>query len=94
MLGGLIGMGGAEFRLPLLITVSGYATLPAVVVNLIVSLVTVFFSFIFRLRLIGLSVIASNLSIIVNILAGSLAFSPGTHLLASAIEIAIHSPAK
>ena len=65
-------MGGAEFRLPLLLTVFGYATLPAVVVNLVVSLVTVVFSFIFRLRTIGLEVIASNLSVIGNILTGSL----------------------
>ena len=72
VLGGLIGLGGAEFRLPLLLTVFGYATLPAVVVNLVVSLVTVVFSFIFRLNTIGLDVIASNLSVVVNILAGSL----------------------
>ena len=72
ILGGLIGLGGAEFRLPVLMTIFGYATLPAVVVNLVVSLVTVVFSFIFRLKIIGLSVIASNLSVIVNILAGSL----------------------
>lgn len=72
VLGGLIGLGGAEFRLPLLLTVFGYATLPAVVVNLVVSLVTVVFSFIFRLKTISLDVIASNLSVVVNILAGSL----------------------
>ena len=65
-------MGGAEFRLPLLLTVFGYATLPAIVVNLVVSLVTVVFSFVFRLRTIRLNVIASNLSVVVNILAGSL----------------------
>ena len=72
ILGGLIGLGGAEFRLPLLITIFGFATLPAVVVNLVVSLATVFFSFIFRLRVIDLGGVASNLSVIVNILAGSL----------------------
>src|SRR5688572_32131094 len=72
VLGGLIGLGGAEFRLPLLLTVFGYATLPAVVVNLVVSLVSVVFSFIFRLKTMGLDVIASNLSVVVNILAGSL----------------------
>jgi hypothetical protein len=53
VLGGLIGLGGAEFRLPVLLTVFGYATLPAVIVNLVVSLVTVVFSFIFRLNTIG-----------------------------------------
>src|SRR5688572_11913593 len=63
VLGGLIGLGGAEFRLPLLLTVFGYTTLPAVVVNLVVSLVTVVFSFIFRLSTIGLEVIASDLSV-------------------------------
>lgn len=70
--GGLVGLGGAEFRLPLLVTIFGYATLPAVAVNLVVSLVTVFFSFFFRLKLIGLGVVASNLSVVINILAGSL----------------------
>lgn len=53
-------------------TVFGYATLPAIVVNLAVSLVTVVFSFIFRLRTIGLSIVAANISVIINILAGSL----------------------
>jgi uncharacterized membrane protein YfcA len=72
ILGGLIGLGGAEVRLPLLLTVFGYATLAAVVVNLAVSLVTVVFSFIFRLNTIGLSVVAANISVILNILAGSL----------------------
>ena len=72
VLGGLIGLGGAEFRLPLLLTVFGYATLPAVVVNLVVSVVTVVFSFIFRLKTISLNVVASHMSVVVNILAGSL----------------------
>lgn len=43
ILGGLIGLGGAEFRLPILLITFGYTTLPAVVVNLVVSLVTVVF---------------------------------------------------
>jgi uncharacterized membrane protein YfcA len=72
VLGGLIGLGGAEFRLPLLLTVFGYATLSAVVLNLVVSLVTVVFSFLFRLNVIGFGAIATNLSVVLNILAGSL----------------------
>jgi uncharacterized protein len=71
ILGGLIGLGGAEFRLPVLLTTFGYTTLP-VVVNLVISLVTVVSSFIFRLKTIGFDVIVSNLSVVVNILAGSL----------------------
>ncbi len=41
LLGGLIGLGGAVFRLPLLVAVFGYALRRAVVLNLIVSFVTV-----------------------------------------------------
>ena len=33
LLGGLIGLGGAEFRLPLLIGVFGFAALQAVILN-------------------------------------------------------------
>ncbi len=42
VLGGLIGLGGAEFRLPVLISIFKYRILNAIVINLIVSLVTVF----------------------------------------------------
>ena len=38
VLGGLIGLGGAEFRLPVLVGIFNYRTLQAIVVNLIVSL--------------------------------------------------------
>jgi uncharacterized protein len=40
-LGGLIGLGGAEFRLPILVAGFGFALRRAVHVNLSVSLVTV-----------------------------------------------------
>jgi uncharacterized protein len=40
-LGGLIGLGGAEFRLPVLTAVLGYRPRPAVAMNLAVSLITV-----------------------------------------------------
>lgn len=85
VLGGLIGLGGAEFRLPVLITVFGYRTLPAVVVNLVVSLVTVIFSFLFRLSVISFGAIVSHLSVILNILAGSLIGSYFGARLASCI---------
>ena len=41
VVGGLIGLGGAEFRLPILVAVFGYAIRRAVVINLMVSFVTV-----------------------------------------------------
>ncbi len=71
-LGGLIGLGGAEFRLPVLVGLYKFRTLQAIVINLTVSLVTVIFSFIFRAGLVNLDLIASHAPIIFNILIGSL----------------------
>ncbi|MBD1869902.1 sulfite exporter TauE/SafE family protein [Cyanobacteria bacterium FACHB-471] len=80
VLGGLIGLGGAEFRLPVLVSVFHYRTLQAVIINLIVSLVTVTFSFIFRSSVVGLENVAASWAVIVNILAGSLiGSSVGVH---------------
>ena len=72
VLGGLIGLGGAEFRLPILVSVFNYRTLQAIIINLVVSFVTVIFSFIFRSGIVGLENVASNWTVIINILAGSL----------------------
>lgn len=72
VLGGLIGLGGAEFRLPVLVGVFNYRTLQAIIINLITSLVTVIFSFIFRSGIIGLESISANWAVIINILSGSL----------------------
>jgi uncharacterized membrane protein YfcA len=41
ILGGLIGLGGAEFRLPLLIGFFGFAALHAIILNKAMSLVVV-----------------------------------------------------
>ena len=41
LLGGLTGLGGAEFRLPVLAGVFGYAARRAVALNLAISLITV-----------------------------------------------------
>ena len=67
VLGGLIGLGGAEFRLPVLVGVFKYPTLKAIVINLMVSLVTVIFSFIFRTGLINIDKIVINAGIVINI---------------------------
>lgn len=72
ILGGLIGLGGAEFRLPILVSIFHYQTLNAIIINLIVSLVTVIFSFIFRSGTIGIENITANWAVIINVLAGSL----------------------
>jgi uncharacterized membrane protein YfcA len=72
VLGGLIGLGGAEFRLPVLISIFNYRTLPAIIINLVVSLVTVICSFVFRSGVIGIENVVAHFAIIINILAGSL----------------------
>ena len=71
-LGGLIGLGGAEFRLPLLIGPFRFAALQAVILNKAMSLVVVASALPFRATAVPLASVAANWSIIVNLLAGSL----------------------
>lgn len=71
-LGGLIGLGGAEFRLPLLIGVFRFAALEAVILNKAMSLVVVATALPFRAGTVPFSAIADHWSIILNLLAGSL----------------------
>jgi uncharacterized membrane protein YfcA len=72
LLGGLIGLGGAEFRLPLLIGVFGFAALSAVILNKAMSLVVVVVALPSRLANIPWSDLQPHLNIVVNLLAGSL----------------------
>lgn len=72
-LGGLIGLGGAEFRLPLLISIFGFGALEAVIVNKAMSLIVVSSALPFRTGVTSGSAIADHWPIIVNLLAGSLA---------------------
>jgi len=71
-LGGLIGLGGAEFRLPLLIGAFRFAALQAVIVNKAMSLVVVASALPFRAAAVPFGDVAANWPIIVNLLAGSL----------------------
>lgn len=71
-LGGLIGLGGAEFRLPVLISLFRFAALEAVILNKAMSLVVVASALPFRASTVPFSEIAAHWSIIVNLLAGSL----------------------
>lgn len=71
-LGGLIGLGGAEFRLPILIGVFRFEALPAVILNKAMSLVVVAFSIPFRLQAIPLAETLPHWPVVVNLLAGSL----------------------
>jgi uncharacterized protein len=71
-LGGLIGLGGAEFRLPLLIGAFRFAALQAVILNKAMSLVVVASALPFRAATVPFPAVAAHWSIIVNLLAGSL----------------------
>ncbi len=72
-LGGLIGLGGAEFRLPLLIGPFKFRALEAVILNKAMSLIVVASALPFRAAAVPFATIADHWSVIVNLLAGSLA---------------------
>jgi uncharacterized membrane protein YfcA len=71
-LGGLIGLGGAEFRLPLLIGLFRFAPLEAIILNKAMSLIVVASALVFRTRTVSLELVASHLDVVANLLVGSL----------------------
>jgi uncharacterized membrane protein YfcA len=75
-LGGLIGLGGAEFRLPLLVGLYRFEIRQAIVVNVLVSLVTVVFSLAFRSAIQDTQALVVHwpaaLSLVVGSIAGAL----------------------
>ena len=72
MLGGLIGLGGAEFRLPVLISLFHFRGLEAVILNKAMSLVVVATALPFRAATVSFADVGAQWPIIVNLLAGSL----------------------
>ncbi|MCX7308987.1 MAG: sulfite exporter TauE/SafE family protein [Afipia sp.] len=72
-LGGLIGLGGAEFRLPVLISFFRFRGLEAVILNKATSLVVVATALPFRAMSIPFGDVFASWPIILNLLAGSLA---------------------
>ena len=72
VLGGMIGLGGAEFRLPLLIGLFGFVALQAVVLNKAMSLVVVLTALPARLVAVPLATVAPYWPVVVDLLAGSL----------------------
>ena len=71
-LGGLIGLGGAEFRLPVLVGLFRLSTLEAVILNKAMSLVVVAAALLFRLRVIPFEQLFQHGDVVLNLLAGSL----------------------
>lgn len=70
--GGLIGLGGAEFRLPLLLGMFAFPPLEAVILNKAMSLLVVASALPFRAATISWENLFAHWPIIVNLLAGSL----------------------
>src|SRR5215211_5653911 len=73
LLGGLIGLGGAEFRLPILAGVFGYKARRAVALNLAISLITVVSALLIRGATLSLSTLFSLLPVIVAMIVGAVA---------------------
>ncbi|XWX61084.1 sulfite exporter TauE/SafE family protein [Desulfitobacterium sp. AusDCA] len=71
-LGGLIGLGGAEFRLPVLVGLFKFSARKAVALNIAISLITVLSSIIFRIPKTNVATIVPLAMIMVSIIAGSM----------------------
>lgn len=71
ILGGLIGLGGAEFRLPVLVGPLGYAPRRAVPLNLSVSIVTIAASLVIRSRSLDFDPVADLRTAIISLISGA-----------------------
>jgi uncharacterized protein len=71
LLGGLIGLGGAEFRLPVLAGVFGYAARRAVALNLAISLITVVSALLIRGGTLSFAPLLGLLPVVVAMIAGA-----------------------
>lgn len=72
LLGGLIGLGGAEFRLPVLVGPLRYSAHQAVPLNLAVSLVTLGSALPVRVSTLALDALTAVLPVVVALIAGAL----------------------
>ncbi len=72
LLGGLIGLGGAEFRLPVLVAVFSLPTLEAIILNKAMSLIVVVTSIFSRGFSVPFDSLLPHWSVVMNLLAGSL----------------------
>jgi uncharacterized protein len=82
----MIGLGGAEFRLPLLIGLFGFVALEAVIFNKAISLIVVASALVFRTAAVPLQGVLEHWPIIVNLLAGSLVGAWSGASLATRLE--------
>src|SRR5215203_1147939 len=71
LLGGLIGLGGAEFRLPVLAGVFGYAARRAVALNLAISLITVVSALLIRAGTLSIAPLVGLLPVVLAMIVGA-----------------------
>lgn len=71
LLGGLMGLGGAEFRLPILAGTLGYSARQAVPLNLAVSIVTIFTALLIRGKTLSLNSLIPFQAIIICLIIGA-----------------------
>lgn len=72
VLGGLIGLGGAEFRLPVLVGTLGYQVRQAVPLNLAVSLITIVASLAIRGKTLSFDTVIPLLPVLLSLIAGAI----------------------
>lgn len=72
ILGGLMGLGGAEFRLPVLAGSLGYSARQAVPLNLAISLVTILISLLVRGKFLSLAILMPYGQIILFLILGAM----------------------
>lgn len=82
-LAGLVGLGGGEFRLPVLIRVIGFPAKAAVPLNLVVSLATLAFALVTRNHAVPASSVLGHLPEIIGLMLGGIVSAAyGTRLVA------------
>ncbi|MDJ0730219.1 MAG: sulfite exporter TauE/SafE family protein [Crocosphaera sp.] len=72
VLGGLMGLGGAEFRLPILAGPLGYSARQVVPLNLAISLITILISLLVRGKILSLSTVLPYSQIIIFLVLGAM----------------------
>src|SRR6516162_992250 len=72
-LAGLVGLGGGEFRLPVLMYVVGYPARTAVPINLAVSLITLTFAFVVRSKAVSIGALVPYLNEVAGLAVGGVA---------------------
>ena len=70
-LGGLIGLGGAEFRLPFLLKTFNKTAKKAVALNMLISLITVLSATFFRMNNVDVSIVYPQILLMIAIIVGS-----------------------